>query len=178
MSVTIEHGYTPVNAAQYVEYTYTVTVDSTYQAQLTAPVYYDGVMRFTGGDLYLTQNDTVCDMTVCEYTDTSNDVWRWWSEWDTDRYKLKYSINGGTPTERTWANNPITFGWFAVGAAWNDGVMPGFRANITCLAMYVSSGTGQTVFETFGGGNVRVETRVTQLQDNRTYDVTETVTNA
>lgn len=176
MAVTIEHGYTPLNTAQYVEYAYTVTVDSTYQAQLTAPVYYDGVMRFTGGDIYLTRNDAVCDMTSCEYTDTSNNVWRWRVEWDTDRYNLKYSINGGTPTIRDWSSRPIYFGWLAEGgAAWNDGVMPGYQANISCLAMYISAG-GQTYFNTYSAGNVRVETRVTQSQDNRTYDVTETVT--
>ena len=176
MAVTIEHGYKPTADDKYVEYEYTVTTDSTYQTQLTAPVYYDGVMRFTGGDIYLTRNDAVCDMTSCEYTDTSNNVWRWSVEWDTERYSLKYSINGGTPTIRDWSSRPIYFGWLAEGGAvWNDGVMPGYQTNISCLAMYISSG-GQTYFDTYSAGSVRVETRVSQSQDNRTYDVTETVT--
>ena len=176
MAVTINHGYEPVRSDRYVEYEYTVTTDSTYQTQLTAPVYYDGVMRFAGGDIYLTRNDAVCDMTSCEYTDTSNNVWRWSVEWDTDRYNLKYSINGGTPTIRDWSSRPIYFGWLAEGgAAWNDGVMPGYQANISCLAMYISAG-GQTYFNTYSAGSVRVETRVSQPLTNRTYDVQETET--
>lgn len=176
MAVTITHGYAPIQADHYVEYEYTVAVDDEYDTQLGAPAYYDGVMQFSGGDIYFTQNDTVCDMTECEFTDTSDNVRRYYVEYDSGsgNYYLRYRINGDPPTVITSSRNQITFGWYAPsGATWNNGIMPGYQASIGGRAKYIS-GT-QTIFYNFGGATVRVETRVSQPQTNKTYKVTETV---
>ena len=170
MAVTIEHGYTPVQSDHYTKYDYEVSVDSTTAVQIGAPAYYDGIMRFSGIDVCFNRADVTYSLTECSFTDTSSNARRYWSEFDAayNMYILRYQINGNPPTIIESSNYPIYFGWYAPGGGyWVDGVTPGFRANVTGRA---------TTGREFVGGEVRVETRVTQSQDNRTYDVTETVT--
>lgn len=178
MAVTIEHGYTPVETERYVEYTHTVVLDDTYDTQLGAPADYNGVMRFTAGNIYLTYDDVVCDMTSCEFTDTSNNVRRYYVEQAQDgRYSLYYTINNGTPrlVYDTYSS-PIYFGWFANSGVWTDGATPGYQANITGKYMYVTAG-GNTRFGQFSSGTrVRVSTETSVTLTNRTYEVQETET--
>ena len=170
MAVTINHGYAPSQTQKYVQYAHTVTSGSDYNTQIHVPAYYDGVMQFSGYDLFFNRADIVYALTSCEYTDTSNDVRKYWSEWDPDYnlYLLKYRINGDPPTIITDSNSPIYFGWCASnGAYWDDGVTPGFQAYVTGFTTWGRS---------FGGGTVRVNTRVTVTLTNRKYSVAETVT--
>jgi hypothetical protein len=170
MAVTINHGYAPVQSDHYTEYDYDVTVDSTTAVQIGAPAYYDGIMRFSGFDICFNRADVTYSLTDCSFTDTSNNARRYWSEFDTayNMYILRYQINSDPSTIIEASNYPIYFGWYAAGGGyWIDGVTPGFRADIVGRAS-----TGRE----FGGGEVRVETRVTLSQDNRLYDVAETMT--
>lgn len=170
MVVMINHGYTPVLSDRYVEYEYTVTADSEYTTQLGAPAYYDGIMRSSGFDICFNRADVTYSLTECSFTDTSNNARRYWSEFDIayNMYILRYQINSDPSTIIEASNYPIFFGWYAAGGGyWIDGVTPGFRADIVGKAS-----TGRE----FGGGEVRVETRVTLSQDNRLYSVAETVT--
>ncbi len=179
MTVTIEHGYTPVETESYVEYTQTVVLDDTYDTQLGAPADYNGVMRFTAGNIYLNYDDVVCDMTECGFTDTSDRVRRYYVEYDAQqgRWALYYTINNGNPTLifDTYSN-PIYFGWYASSGVWADGATPGYQASITGKYMYVTAG-GNTRFGTFASGTqVRVSTETSVTLTNRTYEVQETET--
>lgn len=174
MSVTINHGYTPVQTDKYVDYEYETAIDDTHLTQLSVPAYYDGITKFGGNDLYLDQNSVVHDMTECEYTDTSNNVRKYYVEYDSGYYWLKYTINNGTPSTIIYAAQPIYFGWYTPSVNWQDGVTPGFQASINGVALYIAG--AQTHFYSFSGGTVRVAPQVTLTLTDRTYDVIETVT--
>lgn len=179
MAVTIEHGYKPTADDKYVEYEYTVERDEEYDTKLGAPINYNGVMKFSAGDIYLAYNDVVCNMTECEFTDTSNNVRRYYVEYNAQqgRWALYYTVNGGNPAliYDTYSN-PMYFGWYANSGEWTDGATPGFQASITGKYQYVSA-FGYTVDGSFTSGTrVRVSTETELTLTNRTYEVQETET--